>query len=137
MGDVHRQHRRCIPVGLLHHPVARAATRVELSAPLARNRCLRWPDHLFDDARRDCQDARAPSLRPCRRLYRHEYRRRTDHPLPRHRTGATRPDPRMTVALWAGVVVIGGVGAVLRFLVDRTVSGWIPGSFPYGTLVVN
>ncbi len=28
----------------------------------------------------------------------------------------------MTVAVWAGVVLIGGVGAVLRFLVDRTVS---------------
>jgi CrcB protein len=43
----------------------------------------------------------------------------------------------MTVAVWAGVVVIGGVGAVLRFLVDRTVSGRTSGSFPYGTLAVN
>ena len=43
----------------------------------------------------------------------------------------------MTVAVWAGVVVIGGVGAVLRFVVDRTVSSRVPGSFPYGTLVVN
>ena len=43
----------------------------------------------------------------------------------------------MTVAVWAGVVVIGGIGAVLRFLVDRTVSSRVGGSFPYGTLVVN
>ncbi|HVQ51372.1 MAG TPA: fluoride efflux transporter CrcB [Mycobacterium sp.] len=43
----------------------------------------------------------------------------------------------MTVAVWAGVVVIGGVGAVLRFLVDRTVSSRVSGSFPYGTLAVN
>jgi len=43
----------------------------------------------------------------------------------------------MTLAIWAGVVVIGGVGAVLRFLVDRTVSARAAGSFPYGTLVVN
>jgi CrcB protein len=43
----------------------------------------------------------------------------------------------MTVAVWAGVVLIGGVGAVLRFLVDRAVSGRTAGSFPYGTLVVN
>lgn len=43
----------------------------------------------------------------------------------------------MTVAVWAGVVVIGGVGAVLRFLVDRTVSSRVPGSFPYGTFAVN
>jgi fluoride exporter len=43
----------------------------------------------------------------------------------------------VTVAVWAGVVVMGGVGAVLRFLVDRTVSARKAGSFPYGTLVVN
>jgi fluoride exporter len=43
----------------------------------------------------------------------------------------------MTVAVWAGVVVIGGVGAVLRFLVDRTVSAQAAGAFPYGTLAVN
>ncbi|MDT5287027.1 MAG: hypothetical protein QOF88_1916 [Mycobacterium sp.] len=28
----------------------------------------------------------------------------------------------MTAAVWAGVLVIGGFGAVLRFLVDRAVS---------------
>ena len=43
----------------------------------------------------------------------------------------------MTVAVWAGVMVIGGIGAVLRFLVDRTVSGRVDGWFPYGTLAVN
>jgi len=43
----------------------------------------------------------------------------------------------MTVAVWAGVFVIGGVGAMLRFLVDRAVSARIPGSFPFGTLAVN
>jgi fluoride exporter len=43
----------------------------------------------------------------------------------------------MTVAVWAGVVVIGGVGAVLRFFVDRTVSARMARPFPYGTLVVN
>jgi CrcB protein len=43
----------------------------------------------------------------------------------------------MTVVLWAGVVAIGGVGAVLRFLVDRAVSARAAGSFPYGTLAVN
>ena len=70
-------------------------------------------------------------------LYRRQHRRRAARPLPGHRTRATRPDPRMTVAVWAGVVVIGGVGSVLRFLVDRTVSGRVAGSFPYGTLAVN
>jgi fluoride exporter len=43
----------------------------------------------------------------------------------------------MSVAVWAGVVVLGGVGAVLRFVVDRGVSHRLPGDFPSGILVVN
>lgn len=43
----------------------------------------------------------------------------------------------MTVAIWAGVVLLGGVGAVLRFIVDRTVSSRLGGPFPFGTFVVN
>jgi fluoride exporter len=42
-----------------------------------------------------------------------------------------------TVAIWVGVVLIGGVGSVLRFLVDRSVSARLSGSFPFGTLAVN
>ena len=43
----------------------------------------------------------------------------------------------MTAVVWAGVVVIGGCGAVLRFLVDGAVSARLGRAFPYGTLVVN
>ena len=43
----------------------------------------------------------------------------------------------MTAALWAGVVVIGGVGAVLRFVIDRAVTSRVGGGFPFGTLAVN
>jgi CrcB protein len=43
----------------------------------------------------------------------------------------------MTALVWAGVVVLGGVGAVLRFLVDGAVSARAGRAFPYGTLVVN
>jgi CrcB protein len=39
--------------------------------------------------------------------------------------------------LWAGVVVLGGVGAVLRFMVDRAVARRVARSFPVGTLTVN
>jgi CrcB protein len=39
--------------------------------------------------------------------------------------------------VWAGVAVVGGLGAVLRFLVDGAVSARTGRSFPYGTLVVN
>ena len=43
----------------------------------------------------------------------------------------------MTAAVWAGVALLGGVGAVLRFLVDRTIASRIARSFPFGTQVVN
>ena len=43
----------------------------------------------------------------------------------------------MNVALWAGVLVIGGVGSVARFMVDRAVARRASGAFPIGTLTVN
>ncbi len=43
----------------------------------------------------------------------------------------------MSAAVWAGVVVLGGCGAVLRFLVDGAVSARAGRSFPVGILVVN
>jgi CrcB protein len=43
----------------------------------------------------------------------------------------------MNIALWAGVLGIGGLGAVARFTVDRAVSRRTKGTFPVGTLVVN
>ncbi|HEU4362373.1 MAG TPA: fluoride efflux transporter CrcB [Mycobacterium sp.] len=43
----------------------------------------------------------------------------------------------MTIAIWAGVAVIGGLGAVLRFLADRAVARRSAHSFPMGTLTVN
>lgn len=41
------------------------------------------------------------------------------------------------VLVWTGVGLLGGVGAVLRFLVDRAVSARSGKAFPYGTLAVN
>jgi CrcB protein len=41
------------------------------------------------------------------------------------------------VALWVGVVLLGGVGSVLRFVLDRIVSARAGRAFPYGTLVIN
>lgn len=43
----------------------------------------------------------------------------------------------MNVALWAGVLVIGGLGSMARFMVDRGVARRASGSFPVGTLTVN
>jgi CrcB protein len=44
----------------------------------------------------------------------------------------------MTTALvWLGVMIIGGMGSVARFLVDRSVARRMARGFPYGTLTVN
>ncbi|MCV7401538.1 fluoride efflux transporter CrcB [Mycobacterium fragae] len=39
--------------------------------------------------------------------------------------------------LWVGVLVAGGIGSVLRFLVDGAVARRVVRSFPFGTLTVN
>lgn len=41
------------------------------------------------------------------------------------------------IGVWIGVAACGGIGAVLRLLVDAAISGRSPGPFPFGTLVVN
>jgi fluoride exporter len=43
----------------------------------------------------------------------------------------------MTVLVWAGVLLIGGIGSVTRFLVDRAVARRAARPFPLGTLTVN
>lgn len=39
--------------------------------------------------------------------------------------------------IWAAVMVIGGLGSVARFMVDRAVARRSAGPFPFGTLTVN
>jgi CrcB protein len=43
----------------------------------------------------------------------------------------------MSLAALIGVGVLGGVGAIARFLLDGLVAGRVGREFPYGTLVVN
>jgi len=43
----------------------------------------------------------------------------------------------MTVAIWICVMLLGGLGAVARFSLDRAVSRRVARPFPFGTLVVN
>lgn len=43
----------------------------------------------------------------------------------------------MNILIWAGVAVIGGVGSVARFMVDRAVARRVSRPFPFGTLSVN
>lgn len=42
-----------------------------------------------------------------------------------------------TAVVWLGVAFIGGVGSVLRFVIDRAVARRVSRPFPLGTLVVN
>jgi CrcB protein len=43
----------------------------------------------------------------------------------------------MSLIVVLGVGLVGGVGAIARFLLDGAVSGRVGREFPYGTLVVN
>ncbi len=42
-----------------------------------------------------------------------------------------------TVLVWTGVALVGGIGSVLRFVIDRAVARRVARSFPFGTLAVN
>jgi CrcB protein len=46
-------------------------------------------------------------------------------------------DTAVSVLVWTSVVVIGGLGSVLRFVVDGAVGSRLGRDFPFGTLVVN
>jgi fluoride exporter len=41
------------------------------------------------------------------------------------------------MVVWLGVLVAGGIGSVLRFVVDGAVARRMARSFPFGTLTVN
>lgn len=43
----------------------------------------------------------------------------------------------MSAWVWVGVALLGGVGAIARFVVEGVLSSRFPGSFPLGTFVVN
>ena len=43
----------------------------------------------------------------------------------------------MSALLVIGIGLLGGIGAIARFLLDGAVSARVPGGFPWGTLAVN
>jgi CrcB protein len=43
----------------------------------------------------------------------------------------------MNILIWAAVALIGGAGAVARFLLDGAISAAAGRDFPFGTMVVN
>jgi CrcB protein len=43
----------------------------------------------------------------------------------------------MSAATWIGVALVGGLGAIARFVIDGRVAGLTGRTFPYGTLAIN
>jgi len=43
----------------------------------------------------------------------------------------------MTALVWLGVAVLGGAGAIARFLLDGVISGRAGRDLPYGTFTIN
>jgi CrcB protein len=43
----------------------------------------------------------------------------------------------VSALVWAGVALLGGVGATGRFLLDALIAGRVGRDFPFGTLTVN
>ena len=41
------------------------------------------------------------------------------------------------VFVWSGVALVGGIGSVLRLVIDRAVARRVARAFPFGTLAVN
>ncbi len=72
------------------------------------------------------------------RLRRREPGRRLRGGLPVDQARASREAGAMSfVALWLAVGVLGGLGAIARFLLDALVSANAGARFPLGTLLVN
>src|SRR3984885_11369520 len=134
LADVHGQHRRCLPGGLFHDAVTGAVAAVELPPAPAWNRVVWRSDHLLDHAGRDAQDDRASPLRSGGRIHLRQYRFRVPCGVSRHCPGSSGAG---AVMIWLGVVLAGGVGAVLRVLGDRAVAPRAARSLPFGTLAVN
>src|ERR1700758_4552254 len=137
VANLRSKHRRRFSGRLLHNPVARTVAAVELSPSATGHRAVRRVDDVLHDASRDAQNARASSLRLGGRLHRGQHRGRAGRGLSGHRAGAPCAGAVVTFAVWAGVVLLGGAGAVLRFLVDRSVARRVARPFPFGTLTVN
>ena len=115
------QHPRLVPARLFRHTPAGAPAPVGLSPAAARNRVLWRLHHVLDDAGRAADDARRPSLRACGRVRRIE---RDPGVWQRSSRNAVRPpgeDDRVSLLVWIAVGVLGGIGALGRFVVDGVV----------------
>ena len=91
----------------------------------------------FSTMQVDPEDDQRGRLGSCHRVRRGQHRWRVRGNPPGHRAGAESAGAAMSVLVWAGVVVIGGAGSVLRFLADGLVSSVAGKDFPYGTLAIN
>src|SRR4051812_31155967 len=124
VGDLRRQRHRRRAARLPRHPPAGAPAALGLPPPAAGHGLLRRADHLLDDAGR----AAAHAHRPGDRLREREPRRRARRRVRRDPPGAM---------VWVAVALLGGAGALGRFLLDAAVSERVGRELPVGTLAVN
>src|SRR5262249_39681290 len=110
---------------------------VQLPAAAARHRPVRRAVHVLHHAGGDPQDAGGRRVGAGGRLHSGQRRGRVRGDPPGHRAGSPGPGPLMSVLLWAGVVLMGGAGSVIRFLADGAVASAAGRDFPLGTLAVN
>src|SRR4051794_16809241 len=137
VADVRREHGRGFRPGVLRDPPAGAPAVVRLPPPAPGHRPVRRAHDVLDHAGRGPADARRARGRACRDVRGGERRRRVRGGRAGDEHGPPGPVGAMTVAVIAGIGLLGGVGAVARFLLDGAVSERAGAGFPYGTLAVN
>src|SRR6185312_7655796 len=115
-----------------------AAVPARLRPPVRRHRRVRRADDVRDGPARAAADARRRQLGARARLRRRVTRVRYGGRAARHRgRAAGRGADVNALLLWLGVALLGGVGAVARFLFSTAVARRSDGWFPSGTLAVN
>ena len=137
VGHVWGEHPGYLPARLLRHPTAGAPSAVGVPAPTSRHRILRSVHDVLDDAARAAGDVRRAPLRARAGLCGVERRARIWQRPPGYAVRQESEDGGMSVGVWIGVGLLGGVGALVRFFVDGLVAARVTRDFPLGTFVVN
>src|SRR4029077_5464085 len=135
--DVCDQRQRLLRARIPGHALAGASAAVDLPPATAGHGALRRLHDVLDDADRDLADDRSQSLRTRGRLYAGEHRRGLPRDLDRHGAGPAGAVARVSAQVWAGVALLGGVGATARFLLDSSIGARFGAELPLGTFVVN
>src|SRR5581483_10404428 len=135
VGDVRRERRGDRAPRLVRDAAPGAAAALDLSSAAARHWPLWSAHHLLDAADR-AHSARTSRPRRARGALRpRQPPRRSRDDVPRDPPRA-KSEASVTLWAWVGLALVGGAGAVARFLIDGAVSAGRKAEFPLGTLLV-